>query len=414
MAHLVVTAMPFAGHVRPMTALAAALIGRGHRVTAYTSAGYAEAFARAGCAVATWRAAGAHRDPSSLEDAWSAAHGLEGPAALAALRDTFIGTALGQVADIRALDRSDHVDAVIGDVMAVGSGLAAEVLDRPWVSVSVAPLTLPRSASGARGTARQTGDGFVTKLRRALRPGVTSLSERVEEAYHVMRDELALSVGLPFERALLSSRLALATGCRALQPDGDDLPAAVRFVGVLAPAGRIVPAEPGSEPLGSRPVALVAQTALEFDPQELMTPSLEVLGAAPGGSAAGASIRAAVPRGGQLSDVFALEAVLPRASVGITNGGWGGTLAMLAHGVPLVIAGDTPCEREVAARVGFSGAGIDLRSARLTAEQLADAVREVLGDERYLERARAVAFELNGLGGRARAAELIDGTLARG
>ena len=44
--------MPFAGHVRPMTAVAAALLARGHRVTAYTGDRHVEAFDRLGAGFA--------------------------------------------------------------------------------------------------------------------------------------------------------------------------------------------------------------------------------------------------------------------------------------------------------------------------------------------------------------------------
>ena len=52
---LLVTAMPFAGHVRPMTAIAGALLEQGHRVTAYTGGQYADAFDHLGCDVVQWR-----------------------------------------------------------------------------------------------------------------------------------------------------------------------------------------------------------------------------------------------------------------------------------------------------------------------------------------------------------------------
>jgi UDP:flavonoid glycosyltransferase YjiC (YdhE family) len=48
----------------------------------------------------------------------------------------------------------------------------------------------------------------------------------------------------------------------------------------------------------------------------------------------------------------------------ITNGGYGGVQHALRHGVPVIVAGETADKAEVAARVQYTGAGIDLGTAR--------------------------------------------------
>ena len=53
-------------------------------------------------------------------------------------------------------------------------------------------------------------------------------------------------------------------------------------------------------------------------------------------------------------------ALLPRVDLMVTNGGWGGTLAALSHGIPLVIAGGDLDKPEIAARVAWTGAGVNL------------------------------------------------------
>jgi UDP:flavonoid glycosyltransferase YjiC (YdhE family) len=93
----------------------------------------------------------------------------------------------------------------------------------------------------------------------------------------------------------------------------------------------------------------------------------------------------------------------------VTNGGWGGTLAALGHGIPLVIAGGDLDKPEVAARVAWAGAGVNLRTGTPRADAVRAAVWQVRGDPAYRAAARAVAAELASLGGAARAAELIAG-----
>ena len=50
----------------------------------------------------------------------------------------------------------------------------------------------------------------------------------------------------------------------------------------------------------------------------------------------------------------------------VTNGGYGGVQFALAHGVPLVVAGDHEDKPETAARVAGSGVGRNLKTGRPT------------------------------------------------
>jgi UDP:flavonoid glycosyltransferase YjiC (YdhE family) len=59
-----------------------------------------------------------------------------------------------------------------------------------------------------------------------------------------------------------------------------------------------------------------------------------------------------------------------------------------------VVAGDSEDKPEVAARVRWSGAGIDLRTGRPAPEKLAAAVRRVLAQPRFATHARALQSEI--------------------
>ena len=82
------------------------------------------------------------------------------------------------------------------------------------------------------------------------------------------------------------------------------------------------------------------------------------------------------------------DVLLPKVDVMVTNGGYGAVQRALSMGVPLVVAGNTEDKPEVAARVAWTGAGINLRTGTPTAGAVRAAVREVLNDRRYLRRAR--------------------------
>jgi UDP:flavonoid glycosyltransferase YjiC (YdhE family) len=80
--------------------------------------------------------------------------------------------------------------------------------------------------------------------------------------------------------------------------------------------------------------------------------------------------------------------LLPKVDVLITNGGYGAVQQALSFGVPLVVAGDTEEKAFTAARVAWTGAGIDLGTRRPTPEQIRAAVHTVLGGAQYREQAQ--------------------------
>ncbi|KAA6434888.1 glycosyltransferase family 1 protein [Agrococcus sediminis] len=414
MAHLLVTAMPFAGHVRPMTAVAAALLARGHRVTAYTGDRHVEAFDRLGCETLVWRDA-LDFDEHRLAEAFPGVAPPGPLGTLANLGELFIGTAPGQVGDIRAAHERTPFDALVGDVMAVGTGLAAEVLGLPWASVSLMPLTMRSRDLPPPGLAMQPARTWLGRARdRMLRAVVRNASGPLDRSLRAARAELGLGPGRPFDEALYSPKLVLATGSPSLEYDPGDLPASVRFVGWLEPrTGPLAPPPLWAETLADEPrqVVFVTQGTVDTDPSALLLPTIEALAHVPVrviGTTAGHSIEREVPANARLVDFVPYSAVVPHTDVGVTNGGWGGVLEMLACGVPLVVAGGSADKPEVAARVAWSGAGIDLRTGRPRPPRVLAAVRKVLREPRYRTRARQIADELSALGGASRAAELVE------
>ena len=414
MAHLLVTAMPFAGHVRPMTAIAAALLERGHEVTAYTGAQYADAFDTLGCEVVQWADA-QDFDERDIADTFpnTGRPGVRG--VLANVRELFIGTAPGQVEDIVAAHARHPFDAIVGDVMAIGSGLAAEVLHLPWATISLVPLTMPSRDLPPPGMALQPGQHLVGKLRdRLLRALMPAASASIDRAFGAARERVGLPSGRPLSEALYSPALVIATGSPLLEYPRSDLPASVQFVGLLRP----VAAALGPRPLWAatladepRPVVFVTQGTFDIDPEDLLVPALDGLAHDPVrviGTTAGEPVEAHVPANARLVDFVPFADVVPHASVGVTNGGWGGVLEMLSLGVPLVVAGGTLDKPEIAARVAWSGAGLDLRTGTPRPIKVRNAVRRVTREPEFRERAQLIAAEFATLGGAERAARLIE------
>ena len=98
----------------------------------------------------------------------------------------------------------------------------------------------------------------------------------------------------------------------------------------------------------------------------------------------------------------------------VTNGGYGGTQIALSYGVPLAVAGTTEDKSEVSARVAWSGAGINLKTDTPTPRQVRDAVRALLGNSEYRQRAQALAAEYRQYDAVATGADLVERLAATG
>ena len=165
-----------------------------------------------------------------------------------------------------------------------------------------------------------------------------------------------------------------------------------------------------------RPLVLVTQGTHDIDPAELIRPALAGLADVDVDVLATLGRRGLldpgvpVPANARVVDVvdFAVGAPATTA-VFVTNGGWGGVLAALAAGVPVIVAPGTAADKpEIARRVARSGAGLDLRRRRASSRAVADAVRTVLADPRYAARAAGLGAELAAAGGASRAADLVE------
>jgi UDP:flavonoid glycosyltransferase YjiC (YdhE family) len=102
------------------------------------------------------------------------------------------------------------------------------------------------------------------------------------------------------------------------------------------------------------------------------------------------------------------DVLLPHCSLLITNGGYGGVMQALEHGVPLICAGTVADHADVGARVAWAKAGLNLQTDAPLGEQIREAVVEVLDNKSYKDNATRVGAQLKSLGGARRAADLLE------
>jgi UDP:flavonoid glycosyltransferase YjiC (YdhE family) len=293
------------------------------------------------------------------------------------------------------------VDAIVADVTFTGVVplLLGDAPRPPVVVCGVGPLTISSADTPPFGMAWQPQAGV------DYQP-MTAVAHRV-----IMR-----SSQNRFNRALrqadcgkapvfISDWPRLADGLLQLSVDEfeyprSDLPATVEFVGPVLPAAAadFQPPDWWADVLAAKTVVHVTQGTFDnADLDQLLTPTLEALGdrddllvVATMGRRPGQRRHGRIPANARIADWIPYAALMPHVDVMITNGGYGGVQHALAHGVPLIVAGETSDKAEVGARVDFSGAGIDLGTAAPSPAAISAAVDRVREDGGY----RAAAARL--------------------
>lgn len=179
------------------------------------------------------------------------------------------------------------------------------------------------------------------------------------------------------EQVAFSRQLIVASGSPLLDFDRTDRPGFVHFVGELrmpAPPARPLPEWWGE--LDGRRVVHVTQGTQNIDPADLIAPTLEAL-----------------------ADRDDLLVVVATGTAG-------------ANELPLVIAGGDLDKPEIASRVAWSGAAVNLKTGTPTPTQIAAGFDRLSTAPSYRDAAARVGAQLRSLGGADRAAELLERAVA--
>lgn len=408
MADVMLAAMPFHGHAVPMAAVAESFVRDGHAVRVYTGRAHAARFEAIGAEVVRWGAA-RDFDELDLSATYPELVGTKGARqTLVNIEHLFIRTGADQAADLLDAYAERPWDAIVADGMSLGARFASERTATPWVTVSVVPLALPSRALPPPGLGLAPARGPMGRARDALLRSLGGVVLRgLQRAYADERRRAGLpSNGPTLESAFFSPDLICASGVEELEYPRPDATAPVVFVGELTRHDAESGAEPGARPLPdwwgeldatTLPVVHVTQGTLNVDPRDLIAPTFAALGrqrvllVATTGRADDASLPFPAPPNARVAGRVPYRALLPRTDVMITNGGWGGVLAALAHGIPVVVAGGDVDKPEVAARAAWAGAGVNLHAGRPRARAVLAAWRRVSTDAAYRTAAQRIA-----------------------
>ncbi|MBU3749280.1 MAG: glycosyl transferase [Mycobacterium sp.] len=275
-------------------------------------------------------------------------------------------------------------DLVVSDVITVCGGMAAELLDVPWVELSPHPLYLPSKGLPPIGSGLAQGVGFSGRLRDALMRTLTARSIRAGER---QRTAARLGIGLPARDP--GPRRRLVATLPALEVVRPDWPTEAVVVGPLhfepTSAGLTVPAGAGPVVVVAPSTALtgaagLAELALRhLVPGETLPADSRLVVSRLGGDEVEVPPWATVGLGRQ-------DELLRVADVVVCGGGHGMLSKTLLAGVPLVVVPGGGDQWELANRVVRQGSARLVRP--MTADTLVAEVGEVLANPSYRDAAR--------------------------
>jgi MGT family glycosyltransferase len=387
---ILVAAFGDAGHVFPAIALGKALVERGHEVVIETWEERRAAVEGAGLGFA---AAEEYRmfpppDPDSEEGQ----HAAEAALALLPLLEDF------------------RPQTVVSDILTLAPTLAAERAGIPLATLipHIYPVVepgLPFFAIGLRPPRTQLGRWiWRTGHDRALKVGL----ERGRRDLNVQRRRLNLP---PIERfhGGISPDLALVGTYPQLEYPRE-WPQGVEVVG---PMTFELPHPDIELPPGDDPLVLVAPSTAHDSDNHLVRTALAALAEEPVRVVATTNNVAPqrpieVPANATLVEWLSYSQLMPAASLVISHGGHGTVARALGAGTPLLVCPFIGDMSETAMRVAWAGAGLSLPWRLCHPASLRWAVRRLLEEESFTQKAEEIAAWGKANDGAARGAELVE------
>lgn len=397
MSRILVATQSAAGHVAPFATAVRGLVARGHEVVWYTGEAQRARVTASGAGFVGPRH-GVLPDFETLEDEFPEMVKMNDAARAAwFVERIFVAPSGGQYRDLSAITADHAIDVVLADSTLLSAGLLHELDATLWATLSIAPVAIPDPDVPPYGMGWQPGRTPLHRLRNVV---FDQLGQRVMfrqplARMNEVRAELGLkAVATTFERNATPYLYLQATAAEFEYPRSRLEGRPFHFVGPLlpGPSPRFDPPQWWPELDEGRPVILVTQGTSARAPDQLITPSIEALA----GSGmlvviTGPSGLGPLPGNVRGAPFLPYDALLPKVSAVVTNGGYGTVQQALAHGVPIVAAGMTEDKPEVCARVQWSGAGVYLRTRKPTPAKLSSAVCRVLATPRYAAGARRIA-----------------------
>ncbi|TDB58623.1 MULTISPECIES: glycosyltransferase [Photorhabdus] len=404
MARIVIAAVATPGHVYPMLKVAQSLIAQGHQVTVFTGALFRQQTEALSAQFVPFDEQ-VDFDYRHLEQHFPDRAQLPpGNVQMALAFKNFFSAPIPLLdRQLRQIIREQQADLLIAENCFYGilPLLQEEKAHRiPVITIGITPLAYSSKDSIFWGP----------RIPPAVLPPELTHEQLVDEENRQLITEVQDS----FNAALVQS------GCPALTRSFNDeiifgsdrflqlstpafeyaregLPDTVHFIGPLPNPAQTTESPQLWEEDDPRPLVIVTQgTISNTDLNQLIFPTLHALAKLPvrvlatTGGRSVETLRENIPENARIEEFISFEHWLPKASLLISNGGYGTINYALSHGTPLLIADAGEGKQEAAFRVVWAGCGTNLDTAHPTESQLKQTVENMLSTDLFKQRAQIV------------------------
>ena len=407
---ILIACIPFDGHFNPLTGIATFLKSQGHDVRWYTQDYYAEKLSRMGIQHYPFKRV-VQYNQSNLDIVFAERLRYKNQIKRTNfdLANAFLLRTPEFFADITEINASFTFDVMIADCMFMAIPLVSQVLKKPVISIGVLPLTETSKDLAPAGLGMTPSANWLGRRKQDF---LRYLTDRVlfAKSHKLFRNILngyGLEVkgkGNSLDYLIRNSTYLLQSGTPGFEYKRSDLGENIRFIGPLLPLGK------GRAPVSDLRekaklydrVILATQGTVEKDPEKLLVPVIEAykgsrnLVIVTTGGSKTRELRERFPYTNVIiEDYIPFEHVLPFTSMFITNGGYGGVMLGIKHGVPMVVGGVHEGKNEITARVGYFKLGINLQTETPDTQQIKAAVEKVASDPAYRYNVMKLAAEFS-------------------
>ncbi|RYP45040.1 hypothetical protein DL768_008555 [Monosporascus sp. mg162] len=424
---IVLTSTPGAGHTNPMKTIAKALVLDGYEVTAVSASAYQKHFEDAGCSYVAIQGYGDYAD-EDRDTKWPERASMPpGPEQFAwTVEQSFVRVMPDQFAAVQKAittlkEKHPGRPVVLLNESAFLGSLplmkgARGVKPDGFIGIGINPMSLSSKDAPPFGTGLPppTSPGEVAQYAEMLE-GLKSIFSKAQAVFdNILRDLGGEPVDGFFPDApyLWPDRF-LQMCPSSMQWSRSDAPSSVRFAGGMPklPESTDTTILPSEKPAwwwtdvannpAKKDIVFVCQGTVRMDWNAIVIPTMEALKDRPntlvvvalGKRGAALDPKTHVPENARVADYIPFDDILPLSSVLVHNGGYGGVRASLAHGTPLVVAGDSEDKPEMCAIAEWAGVAVNLRTGNPTSEALRAGVDKVLSDPKYKEAAQRIQAE---------------------
>ncbi len=389
MSKILVITVPIDGHFNPFIPIIAKLVKNGNDVTCLAGRKFQNRVENTGAAFLPpplkW--------DTSIKETYDVFPELRNKSGLAQLKLYIKLVMFDPIPDLidelKVVIDNFQPDVIISDTFLIVGSWVTEFYNIPGVRISVLPLSIPGKNIPPFGLGLLPGKSLFSKLR--IKFLQLLLNKLLFNNIQKYGDEIRFKIGLPplgksfVKKEFENADLFLHTSIPDFEYPREEFPEGFRFIGPIITPPDINYKKPDWWPEIEKdvPVVLINQGTVSKNYDDLILPAIEAL------KNENIIVIAVPVKEGEIMNLpgnvhtehyIPFGNLLPDIDLLITNGGFGGTQNALAYGIPIIIAGATEDKMEVAARLEYSGAGINLRKQKPASKDILKAYRKIMSD----------------------------------